>query len=87
METGPHNEEQKMAADCPVHPRILSLPMSQAISMCSFTVTFPTNLKSHFLPQDGIMKNKAGKPPALWNPSLTLLQHLSSFGPLDVHLH
>jgi len=31
-EAGPHNEEQQMAADCPVHPRILALPVSQAIS-------------------------------------------------------
>lgn len=31
VETGTHNEEQQMAADCPVHPRILSLPVSQAI--------------------------------------------------------
>lgn len=33
------------------------------------------------------MKIKAGKKPALWNASMTLFQHLSSFGQLDDHLH
>lgn len=62
-EAVPHNKEQQMAADCPVHLRVMALPVSQAISMflkCSLT-TFPTILKFYFPPQGDIINIKAGK--------------------------